>query len=218
MKAFSGVFRFGAAAVALLLAIGVLVLGDRRGAPPASTDAPPFVGEPTSPKTSVAARAPGTVPEPSPREAIARWLAAGGDGDESGLGDPATYDASLVQELVEKYEALPDERRRERGALVYLLARTEPEKEALAFVRRVLREKPCVSLADCRRPPTGHDDHDPSLVTTLAYPQLMALAMAEARAARSAAPAEWRALAEEARSSDVPSIKRRAEAWLAGTP
>lgn len=208
---------YGAAAIVVAAAFAVLVLGEMRGLTPATKELPRQVAG-VSPLPAPLPKKVETVPGDARIPAIERWLEAGGEGDETAMGDPATYDEKLVEKLVEKYEQYPLERRRERGALVYLLSRTYPEKDALAFLRRVIREKPCLSLENCASPATGHDDHDPSLATTLAYPQLMALAMAEQRAAKSEAPAEWRALAEEAKSSEVTSVKRRAQAWLAGAP
>jgi len=214
MKPMPRLFAYGAAATFVVAAFFILVLGEVR-----------------SPRKPVPATIPSTksvvaIPpmEPTMASADARlpavdgWIAAGGEGDETAMGDPAVYSDALVQELVRRYDAFPVERRRERGALVYLLSRTNPERNAMEFLTRVIREKPCASLENCASPAEGHDDHDPGLGTPLADPQLMALAMAEQRAEKSALQADWRALAEEAKRSDVQSVKRRAERWLASAP
>jgi hypothetical protein len=75
-----------------------------------------------------------------------------------------------------RYDSLPLESRNERGTIVFLLGRSLATDEDWAFLRRVVDEPPCLSLADCARPSLGASG--PGDDVTLAYPALVALKLA----------------------------------------
>jgi hypothetical protein len=75
------------------------------------------------------------------------------------------------------YLQLPAEKLNDRGILVLILARNLETAQDFDFMDRLFREPTCLSLVDCRRPPsTQTDDHgELSSPVTLNYPQLVAL-------------------------------------------
>lgn len=118
------------------------------------------------------------------------------------------------------YTELKAEDRNGRGTVVFLLGRELSEPADVAFLAEVLREKPCLSLADCSTDPrSGGDPHAESgMGTTLAYPQHVALASFERtlreHPERLKDPAfleEVRRAVREGRASPVPAIARKAE-------
>lgn len=104
-----------------------------------------------------------------------------------------------------KYAALARERRNERGTIVYLLGKNLRAPEDWAFLREVVAEPPCLSLADCGQRSGG--PAEPGDGVTLAYPQLVALT----QAARAASP-EGRGVLETARASKDAKVAAKAAA------
>lgn len=104
----------------------------------------------------------------------------------------------------EEYRKLPRESLNERGTIVHLLGRELAGPEDWAFLKEVLAEPPCLSLADCRRPPSGPGQ--PGDAVTLAYPALVALESAR-RAGGMPAAAE---VVEAAKSSPAAIVARKA--------
>lgn len=121
-------------------------------------------------------------------------------------------DAGTKALFRERYRSLPPERRAQRGTVVYLLGRNLTAPEDWEFLREVVSEPPCLSLADCSRAgvPGGEADD-----VTLAYPALVALRQAEKALGADAPPAAregfLRALSA-ARGSGAPALSRMAEA------
>jgi len=107
----------------------------------------------------------------------------------------------------EKYRSLPREKVNERGTIVYLLGKNLSEAADWAFMKRVVSEPPCFSLADCSK--KSADAPSPGDEVTLAYPQLVALEVAgssetvRAAALRSRAPIVARK-ARKLHSSAIP--------------
>ena len=106
--------------------------------------------------------------------------------------------------LREKYARTPPERRNDRGTVVYLLGKNIDGPGDWAFLRSVVEEPPCLSLADCSR--VLPEAPEPGDEVTLAYPSLVALRQA---AAKRPSP-EAAALIAEAKSSKVPAVARMA--------
>ena len=81
----------------------------------------------------------------------------------------------------QKYRQLPAESRNELGTVVYLLGRNLKTDEDWAFLREVVAEPPCLSLADCSRGTKAEPDSDLTIGAgvTLSYPAIMALKGAE---------------------------------------
>ena len=105
-----------------------------------------------------------------------------------------------------KYGAIAAERRNERGTIVYLLGKNAASPEDWSFLRDVAGEPPCLSLADCVKPPNG--EGDPGDDVTLAYPSLVALKRAQKALEEGTATKEARAVVETARSSRMPAVLR----------
>jgi hypothetical protein len=120
-----------------------------------------------------------------------------------------------------KYASLPLEKRNERGTLVFLLGRNLVTPEDYAFLKTVLSEAPCLSLADCNRAmesELGDSDHQAdSLGIVLAYPQITALKAIE-KARATSMPPHLRDAADAAlgagRASKSPLVAQHAERAL----
>jgi hypothetical protein len=113
------------------------------------------------------------------------------------------------------------EARNERGTIVFLLGRNITSPEDLAFLRNVLAETPCRSLADCKKPiPPSEEPHwESGTELTLAYPQVVALKGLETYLGRKdrdpALSPDALKLLREARGSSVVTVSRLAEEILA---
>jgi hypothetical protein len=85
----------------------------------------------------------------------------------------------LKAAMVKTYQALPTEKRNERGTVAFLIGREIKTNEDVDFLKSVLMEKPCLSLTDCTKPATASTEEDVHLdglnETTANYPQLMAI-------------------------------------------
>lgn len=79
--------------------------------------------------------------------------------------------------LAKIYRETPAEKLNDRGILVLILSRNLESPNDFQFIDELFRELACLSLTDCRRPPsTQTDDHgELSSAVTLNYPQLVAL-------------------------------------------
>ena len=101
-----------------------------------------------------------------------------------------------------KYRALPRQRRNDRGTIVYLLGLNLRSAEDWEFLREVVNEPPCLSLADCAKPGAVSMGDE----VTLAYPALVALR----QAARSRGGAEGEAVRvlQAAKDSKMPAVGR----------
>jgi len=107
-----------------------------------------------------------------------------------------------------KYAELSPEQRNERGTIVYLLGRNLRTKEDWAFLREVMTEPPCLSLADCSKPASGSAEFGDEV--TLAYPALVALKQAQ-RALQAGKAPEALALISAAKNSQTPAVARLAD-------
>jgi hypothetical protein len=81
----------------------------------------------------------------------------------------------LKKTLQREYALLPDERRNEKGLIVFLIARDVSVPEDLQFLESVYQESPCLSLANCQvRGP--EDPHFSGInEVSLVYPQIAGL-------------------------------------------
>jgi hypothetical protein len=77
------------------------------------------------------------------------------------------------------YHQTAAEKRNERGTVVFLIARSVENQGDIDFLKSVLNEPPCLSLADCSKaapPATGEQAHLDGLnAITASYPQLTAV-------------------------------------------
>ena len=120
---------------------------------------------------------------------------------------------SLSGQEKEQFEILyrrqPPEKRNERGTIVYLLGKNLRDADDWAFLRGVVQEPPCLSLADCSKKGTGGEGLGDDV--TLAYPALVALKSAQ-RVLESGKDAEAvkqaRSVVEAAKTSQMPAVKR----------
>jgi hypothetical protein len=108
--------------------------------------------------------------------------------------------------LRRKYGEIPAERRNERGTIVYLLGKNMTDAQDWQFFRDVAGEAPCLSLANCAKPPNG--EGDPGDDVTLAYPSLIALKRAQTALENNTATEEARKVVETARGSKMPAVLR----------
>lgn len=79
--------------------------------------------------------------------------------------------------LESKYLNYKKEALNERGTIIFLLGKNVQESNDLLFLKEVLQESPCASLANCHSNlnQSSTDDHKDTNDLTLAYPQVMAL-------------------------------------------
>jgi hypothetical protein len=95
--------------------------------------------------------------------------------------------------LEEKYQQLPTEKRNQRGTIAFLIGRDLNSTDDVAFLTQILKEAPCLSMADCSKE-TPINNQATDLVAgaekmheetgadvTLHYPQLMVLAQIQAQ-------------------------------------
>ncbi len=121
----------------------------------------------------------------------------------------------------QEYQKIPVEKRNERGTLAFLLGRDLKSVDELPFFKSILNEPPCLSLSNCNQvaaPPTGEQEHLESMnQTTLFYPQIMTLRMAE-RQIQEGTDAELKEallqMIKEASQSSVGRVSQEAHAIL----
>lgn len=158
-----------------------------------------------------AARRPAVTLAPQPRESeplrvLRDILRSRDDNDprlDSDFNSLSPGDKDLFKS---EYLRTPRERRNERGTIVYLLGKNTTTAGDWRFLRDVAGEPPCLSLADCAKPPDG--EGDPGDDVTLAYPALVALKRAQKALEEGADAGEARALVETARHSRMPAVLR----------
>lgn len=116
-----------------------------------------------------------------------------------------------------KYRTLPDEDRNGRGTIVFLVGRNLNDASDFEFLDEVLKERPCLSLADCRKNSgnaySEEFHHEGPTEVTLAYPQMVVLESAR-KYLQSKGPLEayaCRTLEKAAQSSNE-LVARKAEA------
>lgn len=129
--------------------------------------------------------------------------------------------SELAKEKIrEMYKALPSEKRNERGTLVFLLGRNLSSPADFEFMRNVLLETPCRSLADCTKNPAvsfspNQDEHPAAQGALLAYPQLVALQSLEKYLATDDGYKELALdLVKSAESSQVLEVRKMATSIL----
>jgi hypothetical protein len=85
----------------------------------------------------------------------------------------------LKRAMRDYYRMKAPELRNERGTVAFLTARAADSKADVDFLKSMLMESPCLSLANCSQdapPPTAEELHVAGITeTTLNYPQLTAL-------------------------------------------
>ncbi|OGQ94606.1 MAG: hypothetical protein A2521_06165 [Deltaproteobacteria bacterium RIFOXYD12_FULL_57_12] len=106
-----------------------------------------------------------------------------------------------------RYREFAPERRNERGTIVYLLGKDPRSSEDWDFLREVVREPPCLSLADCSKRSKGTAEMGDEV--TLAYPALVALKQAE-RALAHGPSTGARAVIADAKASKTRAVARMA--------
>ena len=111
-----------------------------------------------------------------------------------------------------RYASLAPELLNQRGTVVFLLGRNKLDADDWAFLRAVVSEPPCLSLADCARAPRSGGSEAVGDAVTLAYPALVALTQAEDRFGDPAAAADIRSVVDAARKSASRAVARKAEA------
>lgn len=83
--------------------------------------------------------------------------------------------------LYEKYEAIPNEARNDRGLIAYMIARDFESAADAQFMKKVFEEPPCLSLADCKSTMPEDPHHSGENQITQNYPQMATLFQIEKR-------------------------------------
>src|SRR5581483_4960726 len=99
----------------------------------------------------------------------------------------------------------------------FLLGKNLRSAEDWEFLKRVVQEPPCQSMADCSKPPPAKTHGEESLEITLVYPQLVALEQARKVASSSSifAP-DAVAVLQAAQTSRSRLVARKASEILSG--
>lgn len=103
-------------------------------------------------------------------------------GDDNDPRLDSAFNALSVEDkraLRARFRALPPENLNGRGTIVYLLGRNLASAEDWAFLREVVAQPPCLSLARCAETAVGGGAEGAGDEVTLAYPALVALKQAE---------------------------------------
>lgn len=125
---------------------------------------------------------------------------------------------SLKKALESQYALLPDEKRNEKGLVVFLVARDVATADDVQFLESVYQESPCLSLANCQV--RGPDDPHFSGMNevSLVYPQVAGLfqldSQLQARPELLNDPNfknQLRTMLRSAQQFQVPSIQKRAK-------
>ena len=118
----------------------------------------------------------------------------------------------------EKYAALPQEKRNEKGTIVFLLGKNLKEAADFRFLESVLTESPCYNLANCKDSGGGKGDpahEDMGSAITLAYPQVVSLKAVEKylsnKNSGSTHSAEALRVLETGKTSQVQTVSRTAD-------
>lgn len=103
-------------------------------------------------------------------------LASKNDNDPRIDTELKVLDTATKHFLMQYYSSLPRESLNERGTTVFLIGRNLNTPEDQAFLKNVLSESECLSLANCAtQDPNPDPHHQDTDATTMTYPQLMAL-------------------------------------------
>lgn len=191
--------RFGLVILAAVVAIAASLLFSRQTQSPAQSvpvaansptpGASPLINEAPTPSPSTS-----SVATPTPlvsssslsaqdREQLRvadDVLAKAADNDPRMDKELKVLSAPVQEQLRARYGQIKAESRNSKGTVVFLLGRNLKEPGDLDFLASVVSEPPCLSLADCTRPPSAtgmneDDHHNGGLSVALAYPQLVAL-------------------------------------------
>lgn len=115
----------------------------------------------------------------APRVALLKEVLAAKDDNDKRL-DTAFLGLTAEERAAFRkvYADLPREKRNEQGTIVFLLGREAKDEADWAFLREVAAEPPCLSLPACG---SAGGAIGPGDETTLAYPALVSLKMAQRR-------------------------------------
>lgn len=202
---------------------------------PAPVLTPIAATTPQIPETSTtsAATAPVKAPnttdlDPQGREQIrvlTEILNSRNDNDPRLDKDLKVLNEATKAKLREMYKTMPQEKFNDRGTLVFLLGRNLTTPADFAFMKDVLSEPPCLSLADCSRAEPSLADkaqgeHPNGTGVTLAYPQLVTLQMAgrfltDSSSKSPALVAQAEELLQAGTHSNIPEVARMAESLSA---
>lgn len=166
--------------------------------------------EPASPPERASRRSPSVAAKAAradPLSALEEILASGNDGDPRLDSEFSALTGPQKRSMERRYGRARREEFQARGTIAFLLGRAAETREDWAFLRGVAAEPPCLSLDDCAKA----GEAPPLDEVTLAYPQMLALAMAE-RALASRRPGSdgaWDVLREASRSR-TPLVARKA--------
>ena len=146
---------------------------------------------------------------PDPLRTLEAILQSRNDNDPRLDTDFNTLSVEARRLFRERYRQIAPERRNERGTIVYLLGKNLRDDEDWAFLREVVSEPPCLSLADCAKPSTGPAEMGDEV--TLAYPALVALKQAQ-RALEQGASVQARGVIADAKVSRARAVVKLAAA------
>lgn len=138
-------------------------------------------------------------------------LHAGNDDDprlDADFNALTPKDKSLLRA---EYARLAPELRNQRGTIVYLIGRNTLDADDWTFFKSVVEEPPCLSLADCTRPPHSAGEEAVGDEVTLAYPALVALRQSAPHLKEARQAASARAVLDAGLKSPTRAVARLAE-------
>ena len=144
---------------------------------------------------------------PSKLELLDEILRSGGDNDPRLDRDFGALSDETKRLIRDKYRQLPREKLNERGTIVYILASNLRSPADWDFMKDVVSEPACLSLADCSAANAAASERGDEV--TLAYPALVALKRTQRVAERSPSR-EALELIETAKRAQTPIVAKLA--------
>ena len=89
--------------------------------------------------------------------------------------DLKTLSPELHKAMMKEYQALPMEKRNERGLVAYLIARDLQSADDMQFLKSIYDEAPCLSLENCASRSEVDPHHSGDEQVSQNYPQMAAL-------------------------------------------
>lgn len=108
-------------------------------------------------------------------ESFLEILQSKNDNDPRVDKDLLNLSEPFKQALRDYYQNLPMEKRNERGFIAFLISRQVGSENDVFFLKSILKEKPCLSMADCNTQGFQDPHHASTDNVSLNYPQLVVL-------------------------------------------
>jgi hypothetical protein len=151
-------------------------------------------------------------------ETFKQLLQSRNDNDPRLDSEFKTFSKELHQAMIQEYQALPMEKRNERGLIGFLIARDLQSTEDLQFLKSIYEESPCLSLENCSSRAESDPHHSATDQVSQSYPQMAVLYQLEKQIQNGnkvltdpATKALLKELSQRASQFQVPMVSQKAE-------